>query len=649
MDSLIILRNELLSNIDIDVSIFPDLSRSYWDTLTSVVVAGQTEPVAWVSRATGLRDHGVWALKISLQIAGADLELLVELTGTRTGSDVKIGISSDQKHWDSEANDQVSATVSGKDGVTIQITGREITDAAPYPNIEFTVREETETVGETETLAGATPKKLDERILPQIKHVVVLMFENRSFDNIFGYLYQDGEVPKHYVPPENQKPVDGLSGKQLENASYYVNGGVPVYASCGTTSWAMKGTTIGPTYIPTPDPGEEFGRVKNQIVANMHGFLNDYVYNVKESGGSDDSARQIMQSYSPEQLPVISSLARSFAVSDAWYASVPSQTWPNRAFLQAGSSGGHVNNTILPWDFPTIFDVLSEEKISWQVYNNSWLLSLTKAMFLPRYVDNEENFSGFIEFETACANGSLPTFSFLEPSFGPHEHDESYHPPYDVTHGEVFLSRVYDCIRKSPRRDEILFVVLFDEHGGTYDHVEPPTGAKPPNPGPVATDQTKFNFERYGVRIPAIVISSYVAPGTVFRSKTGEPPFDHTSVLATLRDWLGLGNAFASKLPSPRIQAAPTLADVLDQQTPREWPDTPQPSAADLTALATRSLPDDRTPLNHNQPAILVAATSKIAGRPLGLSERIEAFDRLKTHGDARAWLGAIKPHPPIR
>ena len=105
-----------------------------------------------------------------------------------------------------------------------------------------------------------------------------------------------------------------------------------------------------------------------------------------------------------------------------------------------------------------------------------------------------------------CQTGNLPVFTFLEPSFGPYEPDESYHPPYDVTPGEAFLAKIYNMLAASPARDQTLFVVLFDEHGGTYDHVLPPQA---PQPFPPATDGTGFKFDQFGVRVPAIVISSY--------------------------------------------------------------------------------------------------------------------------------------------
>jgi phospholipase C len=343
-------------------------------------------------------------------------------------------------------------------------------------------------------------------------------------------------------------------------------------------------------------------------------------------------------------------------VSDAWFASMPTQTWPNRGFLQTGSSDGNSNNDdYLPWDINTIFDVCTKQNINWMVYNDGTIQSLTKTMFLTKYLGNETNFGGIDDFQTACqqpvgapANQKLPPFTFLEPNFGIIGADESYHPPHDIRPGEQFLARIYNIIQASPYRDQILFVVLFDEHGGTYDHVVPPSGAQPPSPDPVTTDGTGFNYSRFGVRIPAIVVSSYVQPGTVFRSDTSVP-LDHTSVLATVRDWLGLQSAFQQMLPSPRIAAAPNLAFVLTESQPQSWPDLPAAAQAQAEAVKQTALPADAEPLNDIQRSLLVGAAALVAKRPFTRAETQAAFARLRTHGDGRSWMGALGPHLPLR
>jgi phospholipase C len=185
------------------------------------------------------------------------------------------------------------------------------------------------------------------------------------------------------------------------------------------------------------------------------------------------------------------------------------------------------------------------------------------------------------------------------------DYPQDYHPPHDVARGESFLAEVYQAIRNSPYRDAILLIVTFDEHGGCYDHVPPAAGAAPPYPGPISRDGT-FDFSRFGVRVPAIVISSYIRPGTVFRASDGEAPYDHCSILSTLRDWLRLdGNPAHPFLPSPRIKAAPTLNRVLtlsEADKRIDWPD--------ITASVSAGTDDTSfdTPLNDVQKSLLASA-----------------------------------------
>lgn len=422
--------------------------------------------------------------------------------------------------------------------------------------------------------------------MENIEHVVVVMFENRSFDNLLGWLYDnDTNPPKRNIPDKQPPTFAGLKAKTYSNA---VNG-TPVFASCPPSKWQSCGNA---NQVPTPDPQETFDNVTFQIygkspigpgdVANMSGFLGNY--GTTDAGAA--SVNQIMQSYGPQDAAVINGLASNFAVCDAWFASVPSQTWPNRGFVHTGSSDGHVDNDNLEWyHIPTIFNILNDQGKSWGIFYNSGVNSFTYLQFpyIGGFRDNVRQYSEFDDLCKAAANADpsdkLPSYSFVEPRFmaslfGGDQPDD-YHPPHNICRGEQFLAGVYQSIRNSPYRDKIMLVVLFDEHGGCYDHVPPPTGAVAPQPGPVSRDG-KFKFDRFGVRVPAIVVSSYVEPGTVFRANDGEAPYDHTSVLATLRDWLKLNGDPSKFLPSPRIAAAPTLDRVLTRKAGNEnknWPD----------------------------------------------------------------------------
>jgi phospholipase C len=414
--------------------------------------------------------------------------------------------------------------------------------------------------------------------IENIEHIVVVVFENRSFDNLLGWLYDNEQNrPKHNIPapPTGELPsFDGLKEKTFFNKLISPSDPEPYYAVQGTSTWASCPNC---NTVPTPDPHEEFEHVTEQIFgkkapthddqADMSGFLQNYF----STAAGLESCRQIMQTYGPSQANVINDLARSFAVCDRWFASVPTQTWPNRGFLHSGSSDGHINNDSYRfYHNRTIFNVLADHGIPFKIFSDTYTACLTFLQFWEHggFRDRVHRFSAFEDAcsarATAAAEDKLPTYSFVEPRFIAEMFSwpSDYHPPHNICRGETFLARVYDAVRRSPYRDKILLVITFDEHGGCYDHIPPPTGAAPPDPHPVSLDG-KFKFDRFGVRVPAIVVSSYIEPGTVFRASAGEAPYDHTSILATLRDWLKLENGTGGFLPSPRIKAAPTLDRVL--------------------------------------------------------------------------------------
>jgi phospholipase C len=230
-------------------------------------------------------------------------------------------------------------------------------------------------------------------------------------------------------------------------------------------------------------------------------------------------------------------------------------------------------------------------------------------------------------------------YSFMEPRFNSEllglEQPNDYHPPHNVCRGETFLANAYATVRNSPYRDKIMLVILFDEHGGCYDHVPPPTGAIAPQPCPVSRDG-KFKFDRFGVRIPTIVVSSYVEPGTVFRASPNEAPYDHTSILATLRDWLQLNNDPTKFLPSPRIAAAPTLDRVLTRAKGNEnteWPEVGPKCIIDGSDVS----PD--TPLNDVQKSLIVAtAVAKYGDQHVPTAQEVK---KLTTYAHGAEYLEA--------
>ncbi len=495
--------------------------------------------------------------------------------------------------------------------------------------------------------------------LENIEHVVVVMMENRSFDNLLGWLYDNQTDPPRFNNPDRNPPVfDGLRAMTYSNL---LNGAI-VFASRPPTAWPPANN---PNVVPSPDPHEGFQFVRAQLfgaanpapgaLADMSGFLKDY--SAPDAGGAN--AAQIMQTFGPGEANVLNDLARNFAVCDRWFASVPTQTWPNRGFVHSGSSDGHINNDDYePYDIPTIFNVLESQGKTWGIFHDTTLIpSLTLAQFFPRLIPYPEKIQRYNIFKNLCAAEAtaapaqkLPQYSFLEPRFTPElglfaiDFPSDYHPPHNICRGEQFLADIYQAVRTSPYRDSILLVITFDEHGGCYDHVPPPTGATAPDPSPQSRDGS-FDFSQFGVRVPTVVVSSYVRPGTVFRAPPGQMPYDHTSILATLRDWLTLDtDAGKPFLTSPRIRRAPTLDAVLSLDVSNRNTNWPTIAAACSIGTDDQSL---QTPLNSLQMSLIAAAARQHTATPTdqGTVMRSTAQAKsLRTYADALNFLHPDAP-----
>lgn len=439
--------------------------------------------------------------------------------------------------------------------------------------------------------------------LGRIEHIVVVMFENRSLDHLCGFLYDEDYRPLHFLPRGTREQFNGvpLSYSNPSNHGYFEGEG------------PAKGVAVRKgahdRCVPHDDPQELFDQINLQLFGkphpepgakpNMQGFLVSYQQTKPQNAG------EIMECYTPEQLPVLSTLARSFAICDEWYASAPCQTWPNRAFFHLGTSRGKVNNYPYdPFDFdvPTIFNVLNEQKVSWAVFNDSVLESATRLQF-PQLWDLllEPHFQRFESFQQDARDGKLPAYSFVEPSFVLNPNDA--HPPHDMLLAEQFLWKLWQALSTGKHWESTMLVITFDEHGGCIDHQPPPENAVAPDDCP---GEEGFNFDRYGVRVPTIVVSPWIEEGTVFRSPLSHP-YDHTSMIATLRDWLRIPETEMPK--SRRVKAAPTLEHLLTRSEPRaEIPAIPFPEGK----VARLSL--DLAP-NDFQKGLMVAAAHRLGLR----------------------------------
>jgi phospholipase C len=432
-----------------------------------------------------------------------------------------------------------------------------------------------------------------------VEHVVVLMLENRSFDSLAGKL-------RDATPG-----FDGLAGEE-SNVCHRPDGTAQV-----VPVWNEPGMDLATAMIPDPSPGELFADIAVQIggldgASPIGGFVDNYM---RQPGTAPRQPRAVMHYFTPGQLPVLSTLATAFGVSDRWFASAPCQTWPNRFFTHCGTAQGWVNNA--PYHFPyvmqTVFNLLDQAGRTWRIYFHD----VPQAASLARLWTKPGGFGRFDAFLSDAAKGELPSYSFIEPRYFTdivlHEMSNDEHPPHDIRYGEALIASVYNALRAGPKWPQTLLIVLYDEHGGCYDHVPPPAATPP---GPPYGDG--YTFNRFGVRVPAVIVSPYVAAGSIVRP-AGPVPFDHTSVIATLRKLFGLGPLTA------RDAAAPDLLPALGSAPANNGPDRIEAPPIETTpaAIVTAKL---RAPNDLQQALAATAAHLPTAGSDPALhAQRVAA------------------------
>lgn len=391
-----------------------------------------------------------------------------------------------------------------------------------------------------------------DRTLPGIKnlqHVVVLMMENRSFDHMLGALKAKNPA------------VDGLAGTETNPDST----GVPV--------------TVSPTAAYQsqldPDPDHHFAAADLQIFGgvttaqnpnrkpNMQGFVKSYF----NQQNNLNHSHLIMNYFSADKLPVLTTLATQFAIFNRWFSSIPGPTLCNRAFAHYGTSFGQVGMDVFYWNkkYKSIYERLDAAGHSTRLY---YFDEASSSLEVINLLQNQPSLFGtFQDFKDACAKNKLPEYCFIEPNYTDHDDPNGggeliacdQHPDHDVRAGEQFIATVYNAIRTNPNLwPYTAMLIVYDEHGGTYDHVPPP--ACTPDGFVAQPSDTKtpdpFHFDRLGVRVPAVLISPWISPGTVINEV-----FEHASIPATATDYF-IG-AYAER--SPREVEANTFLGYLNQ------------------------------------------------------------------------------------
>jgi len=355
---------------------------------------------------------------------------------------------------------------------------------------------------------------------PRVEHLVVLMLENRSFDHMLGFL----KSPEH--------PIDGLTGTETNPSADH---GPDVRVS-------RDAQAAGDL---NPDPGHEFEDVNVQLFGTreplagqtptMQGFVRSYA----TTDGTQRHGTSIMKCFAPSRLPVLSTLAAQYAVCDRWFSSVPGPTIPNRMFAHAGTSLNRVVSDPDLRKLHTIFEAIDTDPafraIDYRIYSHD---GFTLLLTVNHLIDDQHGFRDYNRFAHDCAHGNLPAYTFIEPRYANDARGGDFfaandqHPDHDVVEGERLIRDVYHAIRSNAKLwHSTLLLIVYDEHGGIFDHVPPPDI---PATGDPSIDST-FAFDRLGLRVPAVLVSPYIAPRTVI-SHT----YEHASIVSTIRHLFGL-------------------------------------------------------------------------------------------------------------
>ncbi len=528
------------------------------------------------------------------------------------------------------------------------------------------------------------PSKLD-----GITNIFVLMLENHSFDNIFAFS----------GIPDIAAATTGDCNSH-DGTSYCVMGGAPPFMTTDPghefddVLEQLCGKAKADAYAGGAYPG-----------IDMSGFAARYATTHTEATGLPAAAHvgDIMACFdTPGQLPVIHALATEFAICDHWFSSLPGPTWPNRFFVHGASSAGWTDSPGLGnevewmaapglgfhYENGSIFQRLSENKKGWRLYQDKknqfsdnpsgpeyggWISQVASLHGITLLdISGFEHFAGDLQRKDKDGNPAYLQYpyTFIEPNFGksffapqPGQDDapkdrkswydgptykggSSQHPEDDPSGGEGLVKATYEAIRASPVWDTSLLIVVYDEHGGFYDHVCPGPAVAPGDKAPwfqKAHNKRGFDFATLGVRVPAVVVSPLIPKGTVDATQ-----YDHASVCATVERSFGLPHL------TKRDEAANDVGHLLSLDVPRgdcpktlPAPATVDPSHAEKAAAeagrdADGELPDSGNVIGFLQ--ILLKAELEHAGQSAADTDRILAdFAAIRTKGQAMAYVMKVQ------
>ncbi len=476
----------------------------------------------------------------------------------------------------------------------------------------------------------------------KIKHVFVLMLENRSFDHMLGF--------------------SGISGADPETG-YRTS----IYGLTGNESGSWNGTTYtvsrGAPDVAPRDPGHSFAAVLEQLCGEgavyqrggsypsitNSGFVSNYA-----QGHAELQPDGAMRCFTPDQVPVLAALAQEFAVCDRWFSSMPGPTEPNRWFVHAATAGNldespstdeYVEWMTVPWggfefEEGTIFDRMRSKNVLFRIYAGDPFPSVALLDGVSRTFDIDE-YSDFADDVSSPSYNAA--YTFIEPAydaFFDFKDGNSQHPLGSVAAGERLIKRTYEALRCSPLWESSLLVVLYDEHGGFYDHMAPPSAQATGSTG----RKTGFSFDQLGPRVPAVVVSPWIP-----RNVVDHRSYEHSSIVSTLLTLFHLGRFTPRASSSAGVERLATLA------TPRtDAPMTLPDAVGGSSALASpvplelREVERPDAPLSDDTHGTLAltlrsALVQHLEVTPPAEHENIKArVSALRARGEALAYLKEV-------
>jgi phospholipase C len=510
-----------------------------------------------------------------------------------------------------------------------------------------------------------SPCKTSVHFKPRITNVFVLMLENRSFDHLFGFADIPG-VNGLTVTEKNTYDVP-IGKNEFETFTYYASMGAtdPMPTDPGHEFLDTLEQLCGQGVVTYPDPAtSEYPAINNS------GFAANYATSDDENTGLPDAANieDVMNCCTTSQIPVMYQLAQEFAICDNWFSSMPGPTWPNRLFAMGASSDGlddTPGGTQIAWwqldgvDYPrgSIFDRMNEVGVGYKLYNDdlnsfaanpAWSTDGGSLTIVQALADvNGSDIVDIHNLATDIKKDYPYRFTFIEPNYGNVVHDtysggSSQHAMDSLAGGEALIKYVYGVIRNSPIWNTSLLIITYDEHGGFYDHVAPPSAKAPDDgAGPGSSLNTHgFDFKQLGVRVPAVIVSPLIPKGTVDHTV-----YDHTSILKTIEDFYNMApltqrDGFANTV-ARLLTLAEARTDCPSSLTVPAPAPAPQAETVDFSAKDAEPLPEKGN--IHGFLYVAAKTDVELSGGGEAIKAAVRArLESIQTRGQAREYLKEV-------